>query len=89
MAVCLARSAILQALDHSWYIPPHGSTFVVVTAAADDRTFVVTASPMFKPGGIYVPYTWCYLLRIAPGTGKADEALDTFRLAIRISPEEK
>ena len=26
--------------------PPHGSTLGVVTAAADDRTFVVTAAPM-------------------------------------------
>ena len=48
--------------------PPHGSTFGVVTAAADDRTFVVTAAPIYKPPGAYVAHSWWYLLRIAPGT---------------------
>jgi hypothetical protein len=48
--------------------PAHGSSFGVVTAAADDRTFVVAASPMFKLDGPNVPNTWWYLLRIAPGT---------------------
>jgi hypothetical protein len=48
--------------------PPHGSTFTVVTAAADDRTFVVTAAPIYKPPGAYVAHSWWYLLRIAPGT---------------------
>ena len=40
--------------------PPHGSTFTVVTAAADDRTFVVTAAPIYKPPGL--------TLRIPGGT---------------------
>ena len=48
--------------------PPHGSTFGDVTAAADDRTFVVTAAPIYKPPGAYVAHSWWYLLRIAPGT---------------------
>lgn len=47
--------------------PPKGSTFFGVTAAADDRTFVVDTLPV---GKVYHPTaarTW-YLLKLAPGT---------------------
>jgi len=59
-----ARLATLQ--------PPRGSSFAAVTAAADDRTFVVEAEPSFDPlskgpPGLAPAKTW-YLLRIAPGT---------------------
>jgi hypothetical protein len=49
--------------------PPRGSTFYAVTAAADDRTFVVAAEPMANaaPDNRVPPRTW-YLLQIAPGT---------------------
>jgi hypothetical protein len=49
--------------------PPHGQTFVGLTAAADDRTFVVAAASFPLPDGTTSasPATW-YLLRIAPGT---------------------
>jgi hypothetical protein len=49
---------------------PHGLTFNVVTAAADDRTFVAGATS-YAPGQQTTgnwSETW-YLLRIAPGTG--------------------
>jgi hypothetical protein len=45
--------------------PPRGTTWGSMTGAADDRTFVVTRTPVgFARGG--VPVTW-YLLRITPG----------------------
>ncbi len=49
--------------------PPAGSTFAGVTAAADDRTFVLDATPCSRPGpdSLVCTRTW-YLLRIAPGT---------------------
>ena len=49
--------------------PPTGSTFAGVTAAADDRTFVLDATPCSRPdaASLVCTRTW-YLLRIAPGT---------------------
>jgi hypothetical protein len=49
--------------------PPAGSTFAGVTAAADDRTFVLDATPCSRPDAAsqVCARTW-YLLRIAPGT---------------------
>jgi hypothetical protein len=48
--------------------PPRGARFVGVTAAADDRTFVVdTERAANVPYDYSLPRTW-YLLRIAPGT---------------------
>jgi hypothetical protein len=49
--------------------PPGGSTFAGVTAAADDRTFVLDATPCSQPdeASMVCTRTW-YLLRIAPGT---------------------
>jgi hypothetical protein len=51
--------------------PPAGETFGGVTAAADDRTFVVAAWQFPAPEGIFTgnPAAW-YLLRVAPGTGR-------------------
>jgi len=46
--------------------PPPGRTFGYVTAAADDRTFVVEAGP--DTNDFYIAESWWYLLRIAPGT---------------------
>jgi hypothetical protein len=48
--------------------PPAGSTFAGVTAAADDRTFVLDATPCTQPDAAsqVCPRTW-YLLRVAPG----------------------
>jgi hypothetical protein len=50
--------------------PPAHRTFVGMTGAADDRTFVLAAQPFpFSPRWWgEEPRTW-YLLRIAPGTG--------------------
>ena len=49
--------------------PPRGNSFSVVTAAADDRTFVVAAQPIDDGAADkqFPARTW-YLLRIAPGT---------------------
>jgi hypothetical protein len=49
--------------------PPAGSTFAGVTAAADDRTFALDATPCSQPdnAAMACTRTW-YLLRIAPGT---------------------
>ena len=49
--------------------PPAGSTFAGVTAAADDRTFVLDATPCSRPdtASLVCTRTW-YLLRLAPGT---------------------
>ena len=49
--------------------PPRGNSFSVVTAAADDRTFVVAAQPIYDGAADkqFPARTW-YLLRIAPGT---------------------
>jgi len=49
--------------------PARGNSFVAVTAAADDRTFVVATQPIDTgaPDNRVPPRTW-YLLRIAPGT---------------------
>ncbi|HEY7265786.1 MAG TPA: hypothetical protein VH589_30405 [Trebonia sp.] len=46
--------------------PPPRRSFGYVTAAADDRTFVVEAGP--DTNDYYLPESWWYLLRIAPGT---------------------
>jgi hypothetical protein len=48
--------------------PPAGDSFITVTAAADDRTFALTAQvgPQSPTAGSNL-YVW-YLLRIAPGT---------------------
>lgn len=46
--------------------PPRGSSFIGVTGAADDRTFVVSTMPMPRNGFPSLAVTW-YLLRIAPG----------------------
>jgi hypothetical protein len=45
--------------------PPAGITFTSVSAASDDRTFVLFATPSGK--GTHLTGTW-YELRIAPGT---------------------
>ena len=47
--------------------PPNGSTFFGVTAAADDRTFVVDTLPLVKPLNPMAGRDW-YLLRLAPGS---------------------
>jgi hypothetical protein len=49
--------------------PTRGNSFSVVTAAADDRTFVVAAQPIYDGAADkqFPARTW-YLLRIAPGT---------------------
>jgi hypothetical protein len=49
-------------------VPPAGDSFITVTAAADDRTFALTAQvgPQ-SPTATADLYVW-YLLRIAPGT---------------------
>jgi hypothetical protein len=49
--------------------PARGNSFAAVTAAADDRTFVVATQPIATgtPDNRVPPRTW-YLLRIAPGT---------------------
>jgi hypothetical protein len=48
--------------------PPRGLAFNVVTGAADDRTFIVGATPTgMKTVSMLWPETW-YLLRISPGT---------------------
>jgi hypothetical protein len=51
--------------------PPRGQTFVGVTGAADDRTFVVAAAtfPLTSDTVSPNPVAW-YQLRIAPGTAK-------------------
>ncbi|HEY3881449.1 MAG TPA: hypothetical protein VGM12_22890, partial [Trebonia sp.] len=48
--------------------PARGNSFAAVTAAADDRTFVVATQPIATgaPDNRVPPRTW-YLLRIAPG----------------------
>jgi hypothetical protein len=60
--------------------PPRGLTFVGITAAADDRTFVLAAASLPVPWGepSANPAAW-YLLRITPGS--ADPAALT-RLSI-------
>jgi hypothetical protein len=49
--------------------PARGNSFAAVTAAADDRTFVVATQPIATgaPDNRVPPRTW-YLLRVAPGT---------------------
>ncbi len=47
--------------------PPKGSTFFGVTAAADDRTFVVDTLPVGKVYNSTAARTW-YLLKLVPGT---------------------
>ena len=48
--------------------PARGNSFTAVTAAADDRTFVVAAQPDYDaPDKRFPARTW-YLLRVAPGT---------------------
>jgi hypothetical protein len=50
--------------------PARGNSFAAVTAAADDRTFLVATQPIATgapPDNRVPPRTW-YLLRIAPGT---------------------
>jgi hypothetical protein len=51
--------------------PPKGETFAGLTAAADDRRFVVAAESLPVPAGIPTdaPVAW-YLLRISPGAAK-------------------
>jgi hypothetical protein len=51
--------------------PPKGQTFAGLTAAADDRTFVVATESFPVAWGTYstAPVAW-YLLRIAPGAAK-------------------
>jgi hypothetical protein len=63
--------------------PPH-SSFVGVTGAADDRTFVVAtqAWPFSSQWWPVEPRTW-YLLRVAPGT---DQPARLTRLAIPPTP---
>ncbi len=47
--------------------PPKGSTFFGVTAAADDRTFVVDTDTKIGVADICMARTF-YLLKLAPGT---------------------
>ncbi len=47
--------------------PPRHSTFVAITGAADDRTFVAGAEAVTADGDLLPAMTW-YLLRIAPGS---------------------
>jgi hypothetical protein len=51
--------------------PPHGQTFVGLSAAADDRTFVLATASFPLPDGTSSPRpaAW-YLLRIAPGAAR-------------------
>ena len=51
--------------------PPKGQTFAGLTAAADDRTFIVAAESFPVAFGYYstAPVAW-YLFRIAPGVAK-------------------
>jgi hypothetical protein len=54
--------------------PPAGSTFVGVTGAADDRTFVLDSIQLGAGGGLVAatqPRTW-YLLRIRPGAAPVE-----------------
>lgn len=46
--------------------PPKGTSFIGVTASADDRTFVVDTKP-YTGDPLTAPRTW-YLLTIAPGS---------------------
>jgi hypothetical protein len=64
--------------------PPAHGTFVGMTGAADDRTFVLGAQPFpFSPSWWgEEPRTW-YLLRIAPGT---DDPARLARLPIPATP---
>jgi len=64
--------------------PPAHSSFVGITGAADDRTFVIGAQPFpYSPEWWGVePRTW-YLLRIAPGT---DHPAQLARLHIPATP---
>ena len=64
--------------------PPAHSSFVGITGAADDRTFVLGAQPFpYSPKWWPVePRTW-YLLRIAPGT---DHPAQLARLPIPATP---
>jgi hypothetical protein len=48
--------------------PPAGSTFTGVTAAADDRTFIVDTMTTARNADLPLAITW-YLLRITPGAG--------------------
>jgi hypothetical protein len=52
--------------------PPKGQTFAGLTAAADDRTFVVATESLPVPVGMFStpPVAW-YLLRIAPGAARS------------------
>jgi len=54
------------------FTPPSGQTFAGVTAAADDRTFVVAAQSFPVAAGYFstAPVAW-YLLRLRPGSKKA------------------
>jgi len=51
--------------------PPRGQTFIGVTGAADDRTFVVAAASSPVPADMPTanPDAW-YLLRLAPGSAR-------------------
>ena len=51
--------------------PPKGQTFAGLTAAADDRTFVLATESLPVGAGIpsAAPVAW-YLLRLAPGSGR-------------------
>jgi hypothetical protein len=50
------------------FAPPAGETFVNVTAAADDRTFLLTSQVRGQQDN-YDNFTWAlYLLRISPGS---------------------
>jgi len=69
--------------------PPPGSTFLVVSAAANDRTFVVE-SGVFGPDGyrtspVDPPATW-YLLQISPGAKTVARLARLTRLPIPAVP---
>ena len=72
-------------------IPPRPyGTFVGVTAAADDRTFVLAAQKLarFKPPVLSAPLpaTKYFLLRLHPGYGRPGERATLTPLSIPVTP---
>jgi len=54
--------------------PSGKDKFVTVSAAADDRTFVLGAAPGLQPPAVPAATTW-YLVRVRPGRGPAPAAI--------------
>jgi hypothetical protein len=53
--------------------------FVTVSAAADDRTFVLGAAPGLEPPAVPSATTW-YLVRVRPGRGQATATMRKLRV---------